>query len=126
EARARGDVNFSRLDFLRGVLPEQILVRVQARLALRLTGARRHADPFELTLESPLTLRLGLLFERQALLFLIEPGGIVALPLTPAAPIELENPPGDVVEEIPSVGDRDDRAGIVLQESLEPRHRLGV
>ena len=40
--------------------------------------------------------------------------------------IELENPAGDVVEEVAIVRDRDDGAGIVLEEALEPRDRLGV
>ena len=42
------------------------------------------------------------------------------------AAIELENPAGDVVEEIAIVRDRDDRSRIVLQEPLEPRDRFGV
>ncbi len=33
---------------------------------------------------------------------------------------------GDVVEEVAVVRDRDDRAGVLLEEALEPRHRLGV
>ena len=44
----------------------------------------------------------------------------------PAAAIELEDPAGHVVEEVTVVGDGDDRAGVVLEEALEPRDRLGV
>ena len=44
----------------------------------------------------------------------------------PAAAIELENPAGDVVEEVAIVRDGDDRAGIVLEEALEPGDRFGV
>ena len=40
--------------------------------------------------------------------------------------IELENPAGDVVEEVAIVRDRDDRARVVLEEALEPGDRLGV
>ena len=42
------------------------------------------------------------------------------------AAIELEDPAGDVVEEVTVVRDGDDRAGVLLQEVLEPAHRLGV
>ena len=40
--------------------------------------------------------------------------------------IELEDPAGDVVEKVAIVSDGDDRAGVVLQEALEPCDRLGV
>src|SRR5262249_9725764 len=95
--RARGDVDLSGLDLLRRVLFEQILVGVEARLALRLARAGRHADPFELALERFLPPRLGLLLLREPPLFLLQPGGVVALPGDAAAAIELQNPAGDVV-----------------------------
>ena len=44
----------------------------------------------------------------------------------PRAAIELENPAGDVVEEVAIVGDGDDRARVVLEEALEPGDRFGV
>ena len=44
----------------------------------------------------------------------------------PLAAIELEDPLGDVVEEVAVVGDRDDGAGVVLQEPLEPLDALGI
>ncbi len=40
--------------------------------------------------------------------------------------VELEDPAGDVVEEVAIVGDGDDGARILLEEALEPGHRLGV
>ena len=42
------------------------------------------------------------------------------------AAIELEDPAGDVVEEVAVVRDGDDGARIVLEEALEPGDRLGV
>ena len=105
---------------------EQGLVGGDARLALRLAGARRHPDPLELALERPLAGGLGLLLAREALLLLLEPGGVVALPGDPVAAVELQDPAGDVVEEVAVVGHRDDGARVLLQEALEPRHRLGV
>ena len=44
----------------------------------------------------------------------------------PGAAIELEDPAGDVVEEVAIVRDGDDGARVLLQEPLEPGDRLGV
>jgi len=40
--------------------------------------------------------------------------------------VDLEDPLGGVVEEVAIVGDRNDRSGVFLQETLEPCNRLGV
>ncbi len=66
----------------------------------------------------------GLLLE--ALALLLEPAGVVALVGDAAAAVELEDPAGDVVEEVAIVGDGHDRPLVVAQMALEPRHRLGV
>ena len=126
EPRPGRDVDLGRLDLLGGVLAQQVLVGVEARLALGLARARRHPDPFELALERALALALRLLFERQPLLLLLEPRRVVAFPGNAAAAVELENPAGDVVEEIAIVRDGDDGAGVVLEEALEPGDRFGV
>src|SRR5437762_3545667 len=73
EPRPWRDVDFCRLDPLRRVLLQQVFVRVQPRLALRLARPRRHPDPFELALERPLPPRLRLLLLRQPALLLLEP-----------------------------------------------------
>ena len=44
----------------------------------------------------------------------------------PAAAVELEDPAGDVVEEVAIVGDGDDGALVVGQVLLEPGDALGV
>ena len=44
----------------------------------------------------------------------------------PAAAVELEDPAGDVVEEVAVVRDGDDGALVVGEEALEPGDRLGV
>ena len=74
EARAGRNVDLDLFDLLRRVFVEQLFVCVQSGLAFGLTSARRHPNPLELTLECLLTLRLGLLFLRESLLLLIEPG----------------------------------------------------
>ena len=126
EPRARRNVDLDLLELLRRVLVEQLLVGVEARLALGLTRARRHADPLELALQRLLTLALGLLLLGQPLLLLVEPRGVVALPRDALAAIELENPLGRVVEEVAVVRHRHHGALVFLEEPFEPRHRLGV
>ena len=69
---------------------------------------------------------LGLLLARQALELLLEPARVVALERDAPAAVELQDPLGDVVEEVAIVGDRDDRARVLLQEPLQPEDRLGV
>ena len=68
----------------------------------------------------------GLLLHREPLLLLLEPRGVVALERDAAAAVELEDPAGDVVEEVAVMRHRDDRALVVREEALEPRDRLRV
>ena len=44
----------------------------------------------------------------------------------PASAVELEDPLGDVVEEVAVVGDGDHRARVLVEEALEPLDGLGV
>src|SRR5205085_1416967 len=97
EPRPWSDIDFGRLELPCRVLAQQLLIRVQARLAFGLTRAGRHPDPLELALEGPLALAFRLLFELQTSLFLLQPGRVVALPRNAAPTVELENPAGDVV-----------------------------
>src|SRR6185295_868608 len=54
EARGRRDDDLGRAVALTPILVEQLLVRGQPRLGLRLARARRHPHPLELPLERPL------------------------------------------------------------------------
>jgi hypothetical protein len=67
-----------------------------------------------------------LLLEPESLLLLLEPARVVPLEGHTPTVVELEDPLGDVVEEVAVVGDGDDGAGVVLEEPLEPGDRLGV
>ncbi len=107
-------------------LLEQVLVALIARLGFRLPRARRGCDPLLLAGERALVRRLLAAFLLQPLLLLHQPGRVVALVGDAAAAVELEDPAGDVVEEVAVVGDDQDRARIVAQVAFEPRHRLGV
>ena len=56
----------------------------------------------------------------------LEVGRVVALVGVALAAVDLEDPLGDVVEEVPVMGDGDDGAGVLLQVLLQPLHALGV
>ena len=104
----------------------KLLVALVARLGFRLPGARRGGDPFLLARERALVRLLLAAFLLEPLLLLLQPGRVIALVGNAAAAVELENPAGDVVEEIAVVGDDQDGARIVAQMAFEPHHRLGV
>ena len=40
--------------------------------------------------------------------------------------VQFENPSRCVIQEISIVGNRDDRAGVVLQEAFKPRHAFCI
>ena len=126
EARPGRDVDLDLVELDVAVLGQQRLVGVQPGLGLVAAGARVHAHPLELAVDRLRRRAVlpGLLLEPGALL--LEPARVVALVRDAAAAIELEDPAGDVVEEVAVVGDGDDRAGVVVQVVLEPGHRLGV
>ena len=118
------DLDAIELDVL--LLGEQALVCAEPGLGLRVAGARAGAHPLELARESAAARRLLLLLVREPVLLLLEPGRVVALERDAAAAVELEDPAGDVVEEVAVVGHGDDRALVVREEALEPEHRLRV
>src|SRR4029079_12245497 len=93
------------------VLRGELLVLLDARLRLRLPGARGHAHPLELTLQRTLERALRLLLLRQPVLLLIEPARVVPLPRDPLPAVELEDPLRHVVEEASVVRDRSHRDG---------------
>ena len=105
---------------------EQLLVALVARLRLGLPRLGRGLHPLALALERAAARLVLAAFLQHALLFLRQPGGVVALVGNAAAVVELEDPAGDVVEEVAIVGDDQDRAGIVAQMAFEPVHAFGV
>ncbi len=126
QARAGRDVQFPRfgalLEFLRG----QFLVGLHARLGLGLAALGVLAHPLQLFLHRLAVGVLGLLLLLVALVLLLQPGGVVALPGDAVAAVQFQDPAGDVVEEVAVMGDGDDGAGEVVEELLQPGHRFGV
>ncbi len=121
-----------RNDDLRGLrlllagLFQQFLVALVARLGFGLAGARRGGDPFLLAGQRALVRLVLAAFLFEPLLLLHQPRRVIALVGNAAAAVELENPTGDVVEEIAVVGDDQNGARIVAQVAFEPQHRLGI
>ena len=107
-------------------LGPQLLVGRQPGPALGLAGLGRHPHPLQLALQGALAGRRLLLLMGQPGLLLVEPRRVVALEREAPAAVELEDPLGHVVEEVAVVGDRHHRAGVLLQEPLQPVDRLGV
>src|SRR5690606_24992650 len=94
------------------------------RLGLATLGAG--ANPFEFVLEALGELRVLLALDVEAFGLLLQVGRVVALVADETTTVDLGDPFRDVVEEVPVVGDRDDRALVRLEVLLEPEHALGV
>src|SRR5262249_10183129 len=106
-AQAVGD----RDEDLLGLVALLVLVRVELLEArkprLGLPSLRFLPHPFELLLDRLLPRRLRRLLLLQALILLLQPRAVVALPGYAAAAVELQYPLRGVVEEIAVVRDRD-------------------
>ena len=126
QARSRRDVNLQVPADLLALLAEQALVGADPGFPLGLARLWRHVDPFQLALEGLLALGLALLLAGQPLLLLLQPGGVVALPGDAVAAVQLQDPAGDVIQEIPVVGHGDDRPGVIFQVLFQPGNRLCV
>ena len=108
------------------ILVHHLVVGRQTGLRLGMATRGRHAHPFQLAFERLAALRLLLLLHGHALGLLLEPARVVALPGDALAAVELQNPPGDVVQEVAVVRHGDHRALVLLEVLLEPVDRLGV
>ncbi len=105
---------------------QHVLVFLDARLAFGLPGAGAGLDPFGLGGERALPGRFLLFLLLQALALLLQPRGVVALERVAAAALDLENPVGDVLEEVAVMGHHQHGAGIVAQGLFQPGHALRV
>ncbi len=128
QARARRD-----LDLLEVQLPHLVglgghfLVTGQSRLGLGLPPLGVGADPLQLFLEALGALGVLLALDLETGLPW-SPGTWSSCPRSRAARPRStsQDPLGDVVQEVPVVGDGDDGAGVLREVLLQPLHGLGV
>ena len=127
EARARRDLDLLEVE-LAGALGfgGHLLVAREACLRLRLAGLRVGADPLEFFLEALGELRVLLALDGEALLLLLEVRRVVALVRVETTAVDLADPAGDVVEEVPVVGDGEDGARVARKVLFEPEDGFGV
>src|SRR6476646_9033824 len=125
ESGRRRDDNFVLHDLFGRLFGDHLLVLLHTRLVLRLARAGRESHPIELALQRALPRRLGFFSGREARFLLLKPRGVVALVRNAVAAIELEDPAGDVVEEVAVVSDGDDGPLEVVQIPLEPGDAFG-
>ena len=126
QARTGRDVDLVGLAALLEFLRLHFLETLQTRLGLGLTRLGALAYPLQLGLHGLGVRRLGLGFLGQAVGLRFQPAGVVALVGDAVAAVEFENPACDVVKEVTVVGNRYHGAGEIMQEALEPGHRVGV
>src|ERR1041385_4236453 len=126
QPRPRRNADLPRVGLLPAILRQQLFIGGDTRLALGLARASGLLDPFQFVLKRALARRFGLLLLLQALLLLLEPGGIVAFPGNTVAAVELQDPASNIVEEIAVMGDGNHRAGVIVQETLEPGDRFRI
>src|SRR5208337_3842204 len=81
-------------------LLDELVIGLDARLRLRLTGFWRSRDPLAFLGQRPLARGVLAALLLEALLLLLEPRRVVALVGDAAAAVELENPARHVVEEV--------------------------
>ena len=112
EPRAGRDIQFLGLAALLVFLRGQFLEARQARLALGVSSLGRGAHPFQFGLDGALPRDFLLLLHRQALVLLLQPGGVIAFPGYAVAAIQFQNPAGDVVEKIAIMRDGDHSAWV--------------
>jgi len=126
QSRAGGDIDFIGFVAVLEFLGLQFFKSLQARLALGLTTLRVAAYPLQLGLNGFLVRGLLSFFLLQSLLLGIQPVGVITLIGNTPTPVQLKNPASCVVQEIAVVGDGHNRAGKVVQKTLEPGDTLRI
>jgi hypothetical protein len=101
---------------------EQFVITLVARLGLGLARFWRRLYPFALAGQRALARLVLARFLLKTLLFLRQPGGVIALVGNAAAMVELEDPAGDIVEEVSIMSHNKYGAGIIAQMAFQPVH----
>ncbi|MNS54791.1 hypothetical protein D3C72_876050 [compost metagenome] len=126
ETLAHGDEDLLGFVALLVVLAVQFVESCQTRLRLGLPALGVLAHPLQFLVQCLLARRLGRLLLLQALLLLVQPRAVVALPRNAVSAIQLQDPFGGVVEEVAIVGHGHHGAREAREELFEPVHGLGV
>ena len=126
EPRPRRDADDEIVLARRNLLLLQLLVALDAGLRLRVAPRGIRLYPLELVLEQLLPGLLYLRLAREHRLLLLQPLLVVALVGVADAVVELEDPLGDVGEEVAVVRHDDERPPELLQVRLEAESRLRV
>ncbi len=126
EALPGRDVDLHLVELGVALLGQEGVVAGEAGLVLGQPRRGAHPHPLELAGQRALAGGLLLLLLGQPRLLLLEPGRVVALERDAAAAVELEDPAGDVVEEVAVVGHGHHGARVLVQVALEPAHRIRV
>ena len=126
EAGAGWDDDLGAADTLALGLVRHLVIGVDPGLLFGLTGLGAGADPVKFACKGALLrfVLLGLMLQPLRLLF--EPGRIIALVGHAAAPVQFEDPAGDLVKEIAVVGDDQAGALVVDEVLLEPGDGFGI
>ena len=124
QPRAGRDLDLLEVE-LAGLLRfgRHLLVAPQTGLVLRLPRLGAGPHPGQLLLQPLLQLGVLAALHGDALGLLLQVGRVVALVRVGAAAVELEDPLGDVVQEVPVVGDGQDGALVLGEVLLEPHAR---
>ena len=107
-------------------LGRHLLVAGEPGLGLGLAALGVAAHPFEFVGQPLGELLVLLALDVEPLGLLLQVGRVVALVRVEVAAVDLGDPLGDVVEEVPIVGHGEHGAGVLGQVLLQPEHALGV
>ena len=118
---SRRNLNFGEIELL-GVsgLVLHLLIALQTRLVLRLTGLGGAAHPVKLVLETACDLGVLGSLDLHTLGFGFQIRGVVALIRIELASVDLADPFGDIIHEVTIVGDRNDGTLVLVQKLLQP------
>ncbi|MNG89271.1 hypothetical protein D3C79_481300 [compost metagenome] len=126
QARTGRDVDLVGFAALLEFLRLHFFKALQTGLGLGLAGLGAFAHPFQFLFHGLLVGALLLGFLRQALGLGFQPARVVAFVRDTGAAVQFQDPASDVVEEVTVVGNGYHGAREVVQEALQPGHRVGV
>ncbi len=126
QAGAGRNKELARAGFLFQIFTQQFFIRLDARLGFGMPTFWGHVDPFQFTLQGFDSGAFRFLLVLQPVLFLLQPGRIIALPGNALVAVQFQDPARDVVEEVAVVRDGDDGPLVFLQVVFQPSYGFGV